>query len=104
MKVTIYDPPKGWLFGFPREYKPLPGEKLEDTLRRDGYPAELLELATWCRFWEKDVPDEVKHGDKEYNFRCYKCKAQFNQDRVLGDYAAKCPECESYDIVANTKG
>lgn len=34
----MYDPPSGWKYGFPRPYKPLPGETLADTLRRDGYP------------------------------------------------------------------
>lgn len=41
----LYDPPSGWQFGFPRLYKPLPGESLRDTLLRDGYPEELLDLA-----------------------------------------------------------
>lgn len=36
--VKVYDPPSGWLYGFPKPYKPLPGESLADTLRRDGYP------------------------------------------------------------------
>ena len=50
-KATMYDPPEGWKYGFPKSYKPLPGEKLEDTLRRDGYPEELMALAKWTRFW-----------------------------------------------------
>jgi hypothetical protein len=42
--MTIwYDPPTGWRYGFPREYKPLQGETLEDTLRRDGYPEKELQ-------------------------------------------------------------
>ena len=36
--MLIYDPPSGWRYGFPKPYLPLPGEKLEDTLLRDGYP------------------------------------------------------------------
>ena len=36
--AILYDPPSGWKYGFPRVYKPAPGEKLEDTLIRDGYP------------------------------------------------------------------
>ena len=47
----FYDPPEGWKYGFPKEYKPLPGESIEDTLRRDGYPEHLMKLAGHCRFW-----------------------------------------------------
>jgi len=52
--TRIYDPPEGWKYGFPKEYKPLEGESLHDTLIRDGYPKELLNLARWCRFWEQE--------------------------------------------------
>lgn len=45
-----YDPPEGWRHGFPRPYKPLPGESIEDTLRRDGYPEHLLQYAKHTRF------------------------------------------------------
>jgi len=34
----LYDPPAGWRYGFPKEYKPLEGETIEETLLRDGYP------------------------------------------------------------------
>ena len=54
MRITIYDPPSGWRYGFPREYKPLPGESLEQTLLRDGYPQKEIDNAgaDYCRFWE----------------------------------------------------
>lgn len=53
--MTIYDPPSGWRYGFPREYKPLPGETLQETLKRDHYPEELMEIAgRHTRFWEVD--------------------------------------------------
>ena len=44
-------------YGFPKEYKPLPGETLEETLRRDGYPQKEIDLgmASHCRFWEQEV-------------------------------------------------
>ena len=50
--VPLYDPPSGWQYGFPKPYKPLKGESIEDTLRRDGYPEHLLEqgLAKHTRF------------------------------------------------------
>lgn len=50
--MLLYDPPSGWRYGFPREYRPLPGETLEQTLLRDGYPRK--EIKYWgsvpCRF------------------------------------------------------
>lgn len=50
----IYDPPQGWLYGFPRPYRPLEGERLEDTLIRDGYPADNAEeAAKYCRFFAR---------------------------------------------------
>ena len=36
--TVLYDPPSGWMYGFPKEYKPLENESLEETLIRDGYP------------------------------------------------------------------
>ena len=53
MKQTIYDPPEGWRWGFPKPYKPLTGESFRDTLKRDGYPESLMEVAEMAtRFWE----------------------------------------------------
>jgi len=56
--MTIYDPPAGWRYGFPREYKPLPNETLAQTLLRDGYPQKEIDWggAEHVRFWE--VKDE----------------------------------------------
>jgi hypothetical protein len=49
---NMYDPPEGWRYGFPRPYRPLPGESLADTLRRDGYPEDIMKLALRAtRFW-----------------------------------------------------
>jgi hypothetical protein len=39
----MYDPPSGWMYGFPRPYQPLEGETLEQTLLRDGYPQRMLD-------------------------------------------------------------
>lgn len=48
----IYDPPSGWKYGFPRPYRPLADETLEDTLIRDGYPKKDATVgAKYCRFW-----------------------------------------------------
>lgn len=50
-KWPFYDPPSGWMHGFPRAYRPLPGETLEETLIRDGYPAaDAAFAAKHCRF------------------------------------------------------
>lgn len=55
-KDLIYDPPSGWMYGFPRPYRPLEDETLEDTLIRDGYPKEYADTgAKYCRFIEKEA-------------------------------------------------
>ncbi len=47
----LYDPPSGWMYGFPRPYLPLDGETVEQTLIRDGYPQhEAVFGARHCRF------------------------------------------------------
>jgi hypothetical protein len=50
--VLLYDPPSGWMYGFPRPYLPLEGETLEQTLLRDGYPQKEIDQggARHCRF------------------------------------------------------
>lgn len=63
--MTFYDPPSGWRYGFPKEYKPLPNETLEQTLLRDGYPQVEIDqgMAKYCRFWGKDL-DTILEGIK----------------------------------------
>lgn len=48
----LYDPPSGWMYGFPMPYHPLEGESLKDTLLRDGYPKWEIDNggATHVRF------------------------------------------------------
>lgn len=59
MKITIYDPPSGWRYGFPRQYKPRTSETLEQTLLRDGYPQQELDwgAAKYVRFWDTEDED-----------------------------------------------
>jgi hypothetical protein len=61
MRITIYDPPSGWRYGFPRQYKPLDGETLAETLLRDGYPQQEIDYggAEYVRFWEADDKPQV---------------------------------------------
>lgn len=40
----LYDPPSGWKYGFPKLYKPIEGETLEQTLLRDGYPQHEIDM------------------------------------------------------------
>lgn len=49
----MYDPPGGWRYGFPKVYRPVDGETLEDTLERDGYPLPFADqyASRHCRFW-----------------------------------------------------
>lgn len=39
----LYDPPSGWMYGFPKPYLPKPDETLEQTLLRDGYPQKEID-------------------------------------------------------------
>lgn len=65
-KAVYYDPPSGWMYGFPRAYKPLPGESLRDTLKRDGYPEKLLDMGCrHCRFIGPIEELEKLHGTDE---------------------------------------
>lgn len=49
--ILLYDPPSGWRYGFPKPYRPVEDEPLEQTLVRDGYPAKEAEFgARHCRF------------------------------------------------------
>jgi hypothetical protein len=50
--MLFYDPPSGWLYGFPKAYHPLEGETLAQTLLRDGYPQLEIDRggAEHCRF------------------------------------------------------
>jgi hypothetical protein len=41
--MLFYDPPSGWMYGFPKPYKPLDGESLTETLLRDGYPQKEID-------------------------------------------------------------
>lgn len=54
-KQEWYDPPSGWMYGFPKPYRPLQGESIDETLRRDGYPERELKqgLANYTRFWSQ---------------------------------------------------
>jgi hypothetical protein len=54
--MTIIDPPKGWLYGFP---KPIPEDRKKDSLVwlvEQGYPQSIIdELGEYfyCRYWEQ---------------------------------------------------
>lgn len=63
MIKTMYDPPMGWKFGFPKVYDPLSDETLEETLQRDGYPEFLIArgMAKYCRFYD-DVYGATEDG------------------------------------------
>ena len=56
--VIMFDPPKGWAFGFP---KVMPEkcignvEELKGWLLENGYPFEMLDLAVkHSRMWEQE--------------------------------------------------
>lgn len=59
-KITVYDPPSGWKYGFPMPYKPIKGETFVDTLLRDGYPQSEIDrgMHKHCRFWEAEEEED----------------------------------------------
>src|ERR1700677_3756798 len=67
--ITIYDPPSGWRYGFPREYEPLRGESLVQTLLRDGYPQKEIDSFKGdvpCRFWEAKKGNYIVNSPKGF--------------------------------------
>ena len=63
-KVTMFDPPEGWRYGFP---KPIPQDCLDSEelfriyLVNNKYPDSMLDLAIkYSRYWETD--DEADQG------------------------------------------
>lgn len=62
---TLYDPPSGWRYGFPKPYAPQPGESLADTLLRDGYPQHEIDNggAKYCRFIGWDLGEEIANDN-----------------------------------------
>lgn len=61
MKITIIDPPSGWLYGFPKEDTRPDNQTPEEWFLEQGYPQRLIDqgMLNHCRFWEKDVKDEA---------------------------------------------
>jgi hypothetical protein len=58
-KGMIYDPPSGWMYGFPKQYMPLDGESFVETLVRDGYPIKDAEWAQHhTRFWGQPIENK----------------------------------------------
>jgi hypothetical protein len=57
MKVKMIDPPKGWLYGFPKEIP----EDIDNTtqwLIKNGYPAKLIKdfgNAFYVREWWEEI-------------------------------------------------
>ncbi len=56
-RITIYGPPSGWRYGFPKQYLPLENESIEQTLFRDGYPQKEIDWGAYkhVRFWETEA-------------------------------------------------
>lgn len=49
----MVDPPSGWRWGFPKEFRPNPGETLKSWMIRCGYPHTEVDFAmNYLRVWE----------------------------------------------------
>lgn len=58
-RITLYDPPAGWKYGFPKIYAPRDGDTIIDTLIRDGYPVEEIfhGMADHIRYFTHEEPE-----------------------------------------------
>jgi hypothetical protein len=58
MKVTMCDPPSGWLYGFPKAMpQDLKSEDFMNWLISEGYPKEEIEKMGnhfYCRHWHEE--------------------------------------------------
>jgi len=55
-RIKMIDPPKGWIYGFP---KPIPDDVKDprEWLVKNGYPKKLIDDLGehfYCRYWEID--------------------------------------------------
>jgi hypothetical protein len=56
-KVTMVDPPSGWMYGFPAPLK----EDYEAQLREHGYPKKDISFArSYSRYWEQEVEEDIE--------------------------------------------
>jgi vacuolar-type H+-ATPase subunit I/STV1 len=69
MKVSIIDPPSGWMYGFPRIHDRPNHQSLEEWLVEKGYPARDAGWASeHCRYWQQEViEEEEKEMDIDYD-------------------------------------
>ena len=58
MIQTVFDPPSGWKYGFPK-VKPDDDVPVGEWLLAEGYPADMIPLALkYTRQWEEEFPEE----------------------------------------------
>lgn len=41
----MVDPPSGWRWGFPKEFRPNPGQTLKSWMVQEGYPPDQVDFA-----------------------------------------------------------
>jgi hypothetical protein len=62
-KVTIIDPPSGWMYGFPKILPDGITDKIK-WLTENGYPQYEIDNCGdhfYCRYWEEEVlKDEIQ--------------------------------------------
>lgn len=65
--MLIIDPPSGWKYGFPKPFTKTDDQTMEEWLREEGLPEELIEVAVQygCRFWESNENISDEKGNKE---------------------------------------
>lgn len=51
-KALWVDPPSGWMYGFPKIFRPNTDGNLTDWLVKNGYPKENISKEMHFRFWD----------------------------------------------------
>lgn len=58
-KIKMIDPPKGWLYDFPKEI-PEDVENVIEWLPKNGYPKKMIELygeQFYARVWYEEIDE-----------------------------------------------
>jgi hypothetical protein len=49
----MFDPPSGWMYGFPKRIRAIDLQNLKDILKDAGYPEKDIPLALeYSRYWD----------------------------------------------------
>lgn len=59
-KITMIDPPSGWMYGFPKVCTAKEGQNHSDWLVEQGYPKKIIDDFGddfYCRYWIEEIEE-----------------------------------------------